>query len=456
MALWQDYLTKHRSRFITELCDFVRIPSISADPAHKDDVVAAAGWVASRLRAAGAENVSVMPTGGHPCVYGDWLHAGVSQPTILIYGHFDVQPAVPLELWTTPPFDPDVRDEKVFGRGVSDDKGGMLIPILSFEAMMKTDGKLPVNIKFIFEGQEEIGSPNMPDFVAENRTLLAADMIFSSDGLQWTADEPNIVVGLKGLSSMELKVTGAKSDLHSGLHGGAVANPLLALSQILAGLKNAEGDILVEGFYKGVQELTDEDRAEIASVPYNEANYMAELGVDALHGEPGYSTRERAWARPTMDVNGIWGGYQGEGSKTVLPNEARAKITCRLVDGQEPQEVFEAIVSHAKKICPAGVKFSAERLVGSGTPFRVPRNHNASEMVRQVLEEVYGMAPYVTRLGGSIPIISTFLQEIGVHTTMFGFSIGDENLHAPNEFFRLRNFDRGQKAYCRLLEKLAV
>ena len=456
MALWQDYLTKHRSRFITELCDFVRIPSISADPTHKDDVVAAAGWVASRLRAAGAENVSVMPTGGHPCVYGDWLHAGVSQPTILIYGHFDVQPAVPLELWTTPPFDPDIRDEKVFGRGASDDKGGMLIPILSFEAMMKTDGKLPVNIKFIFEGQEEIGSPNMPDFVAENRTLLAADMIFSSDGLQWTADEPNIVVGLKGLSSMELKVTGAKSDLHSGLHGGAVANPLLALSQILAGLKNAEGDILVEGFYKGVQELTDEDRAEIASVPYNEANYMTELGVDALHGEPGYSTRERAWARPTMDVNGIWGGYQGEGSKTVLPNEARAKITCRLVDGQEPQEVFEAIVSHAKKICPAGVKFSAERLVGSGTPFRVPRNHNASEMVRQVLEEVYGMAPYVTRLGGSIPIISTFLQEIGVHTTMFGFSIGDENLHAPNEFFRLRNFDRGQKAYCRLLEKLAV
>ena len=456
MALWQDYLTKHRSRFITELCDFVRIPSISADPTHKDDVVAAAGWVASRLRAAGAENVSVMPTGGHPCVYGDWLHAGVSQPTILIYGHFDVQPAVPLELWTTPPFDPDIRDEKVFGRGASDDKGGMLIPILSFEAMMKTDGKLPVNIKFIFEGQEEIGSPNMPDFVAENRTLLAADMIFSSDGLQWTADEPNIVVGLKGLSSMELKVTGAKSDLHSGLHGGAVANPLLALSQILAGLKNAEGDILVEGFYKGVQELTDEDRAEIASVPYNEANYMTELGVDALHGEPGYSTRERAWARPTMDVNGIWGGYQGEGSKTVLPNEARAKITCRLVDGQEPQEVFEAIVAHAKKICPAGVKFSAERLVGSGTPFRVPRNHNASEMVRQVLEEVYGMAPYVTRLGGSIPIISTFLQEIGVHTTMFGFSIGDENLHAPNEFFRLRNFDRGQKAYCRLLEKLAV
>ena len=456
MALWQDYLTKHRSRFITELCDFVRIPSISADPTHKDDVVAAAGWVASRLRAAGAENISVMPTGGHPCVYGDWLHAGVSQPTILIYGHFDVQPAVPLELWTTPPFDPDIRDEKVFGRGASDDKGGMLIPILSFEAMMKTDGKLPVNIKFIFEGQEEIGSPNMPDFVAENRTLLAADMIFSSDGLQWTADEPNIVVGLKGLSSMELKVTGAKSDLHSGLHGGAVANPLLALSQILAGLKNAEGDILVEGFYKGVQELTDEDRAEIASVPYNEANYMAELGVDALHGEPGYSTRERAWARPTMDVNGIWGGYQGEGSKTVLPNEARAKITCRLVDGQEPKEVFEAIVTHAKKICPAGVKFSAERLVGSGTPFRVPRNHNASEMVRQVLEEVYGMAPYVTRLGGSIPIISTFLQEIGVHTTMFGFSIGDENLHAPNEFFRLRNFDRGQKAYCRLLEKLAV
>ena len=456
MTLWQDYLNKNRSRFIRELCDFIRIPSVSADPGHKDDVVAAAGWVASRLKVAGAENVSIMPTGGHPCVYGDWLHAGASQPTILIYGHFDVQPAVPFELWTTPPFDPNIRDDRIFGRGASDDKGGMLIPILSFEALMKTDGKLPVNIKFIFEGQEEIGSPNMPDFVAENRTLLAADMIFSSDGLQWTADEPNIVVGLKGLSSMELRVTGAKSDLHSGLHGGTVANPLLALSQILAGLKNAEGEILVEGFYDGVHELTDEDRAEIASVPYNEANYMTEIGVDALHGEPGYSARERAWARPTMDVNGIWGGYQGEGSKTVLPNEARAKITCRLVGDQDPKQIFEAIVAHAKKICPIGVKFSAERLVGSGTPFRVPRNHNASEMARQVLEEVYGMAPYVTRLGGSIPIISTFLQEIGVHTTMFGFSIGDENLHAPNEFFRLRNFDRGQKAYCQLLEKLAV
>jgi len=456
MALWQDYLNKNRSRFINELCDFIRIPSVSADPAHKADVVAAAGWVASRLKVAGAQNVSVMPTGGHPGVYGDWLYAGESQPTVLIYGHFDVQPAVPFELWTTPPFDPDIRDEKIFGRGASDDKGGMLIPILSFESMMKTNGKLPVNVKFIFEGQEEIGSPNMPEFVAKNRNLLSADMIFSSDGLQWTADEPNIVVGLKGLSSMELKVTGAKGDLHSGLHGGAVANPLLALSQILAGLKNTDGKILVDGFYNGVHDLTDEEREEIASVPYDEANYMTELGVEELHGEPGYSTRERAWARPTMDVNGIWGGYQGEGSKTVLPNEARAKITCRLVGDQDPEQIFESIVAHAKKICPKGVKFSGERLVGSGTPFRVPKNHNSSEVARQVLEEVYEMPPYITRLGGSIPIISTFLQELGVHTTMFGFSIGDENLHAPDEFFRLSNFDRGQTAYCRLFERLAV
>jgi acetylornithine deacetylase/succinyl-diaminopimelate desuccinylase-like protein len=456
MALWQDYLNTHRSRFIHELCDFIRIPSVSADPAHSDDVTSAAEWVASRLRTAGAENVSVMSTGGHPCVYADWLNAGISQPTVLIYGHFDVQPAVPFELWTTPPFDPDIRDDKIFGRGASDDKGGMLIPILSCESMMKTNGKLPVNVKFIFEGQEEIGSPNMPEFVAKNRNLLSADMIFSSDGLQWTADEPNIVVGLKGLSSMELKVTGAKGDLHSGLHGGAVANPLLALSQILAGLKNTDGKILVDGFYNGVHELTDEEREEIASVPYDEANYMTELGVEELHGEPGYSSRERAWARPTIDVNGIWGGYQGEGSKTVLPNEARAKITCRLVGDQDPEQIFESIVAHAKKICPKGVKFSGERLVGSGTPFRVPKNHNSSEVARQILEEVYEMPPYITRLGGSIPIISTFLQELGVHTTMFGFSIGDENLHAPDEFFRLRNFDRGQTAYCRLFERLAV
>ena len=456
MKTWQVYLEKHQSRFISELCDFISIPSVSADPTHADHVLEAANWVSTRLKEAGAENVSVMPTGGHPCVYGDWLHANNKQPTILIYGHFDVQPAVPYDLWTTPPFEPDIRDGKIFGRGASDDKGGMLIPILSFESIMQAQGRFPINVKFIFEGQEEIGSPNMPEFVAKNRNLLAADMIFSSDGLQWTEDEPNIVVGLKGLSSMELKVTGAKADLHSGLHGGAVANPLLALSQILAGLKNTDGKILVDGFYNGVRDLAKKDREEIAAVPYDEKKYMRELGVEALHGEPGYTTRERAWARPTMDINGIWGGYQGKGSKTVLPNEARAKITCRLVDDQDPQEIFEAIAKYAQKICPPGVNFSAEQLLGSGTPFKVPRNHNSSEVARQVLEEVYKMAPYVTRLGGSIPIISTFLKELGVHTTMFGFSIGDENLHAPNEFFRLKNLNRGLKAYCHLYERLSV
>lgn len=456
MTNWKNYLKKNQTRFINELCEFIRIPSVSADPNHADDVLSAASWVAARLECAGVENVSVMPTAGHPCVYGDWQHADENQPTILIYGHFDVQPADPVDLWTTPPFDPHIRDRKIFGRGASDDKGGMLIPILAFEALMKAKSRLPINVKFIFEGQEEIGSPDMPEFVAQNRTLLAADMIFSSDGLQWTADEPNIVVGLKGLSSMEIKVTGAKADLHSGLHGGAVANPLLALSQILAGLKNAEGEILVEGFYDNVRDLTDEDRAEIAEVPYDETTYLAEIGVTALHGEPGYSARERMWARPTLDVNGIWGGYQGEGSKTVLPNEARAKITCRLVDDQDPEKIFEVIVAHCKKICPKGVEFSAHQLAGSGKPFRVPRNHNASEVARQVLEEIYGSPLYITRLGGSIPIISTFLEEIGVHTTMFGFSIGDENLHAPDEFFRLRNFYRGQKAYCLLFERLKV
>ncbi|MDA9929658.1 dipeptidase [Alphaproteobacteria bacterium] len=456
MTDWQFYLTENRSRFIDELCDFIRIPSVSADPAHAGDVARAGEWVAMRLRAAGAQNVAVLPTAGHPCVYGDWLHAGDEQPTVLIYGHFDVQPALPYDLWTTPPFEPDIRDDSIFARGASDDKGGMLIPILAFEALMKTKGNAPVNVKFIFEGQEEIGSPDMPEFVAKHADLLSADMIFSADGLQWTADEPNIVVGLKGLSSMEITVEGARSDLHSGLHGGAVANPLLALAQILAGLKDSAGNILVDGFYEGVHELSDAERDEIARVPYDEEAYLAEVGVEALHGEPGYTPRERAWARPTLDVNGIWGGYQGAGTKTVLPREASAKITCRLVGDQDPQRVFEAISAHAEKICPEGVRVSLGRLAGSGTPFVMPRNHNASEIARQVLEEIYDMPPYVTRLGGSIPVMSTFLKELGVHTTMFGFSIGDENLHAPDEFFRLRNFDRGQTAYCRLLERLAT
>lgn len=454
MATWSDYLNSNQNRFVQDLLEFVRIPSVSASSDYAADVQTAGEWVAARLTKSGAQNVQVMPTGGHPVVYGDWLHAGPDKPTVLIYGHFDVQPAEPFELWDTPPFEPSIRDGRVYGRGASDDKGGMLIPILAFEALMHATGGAPVNVKFFFEGQEEIGSPELPEFIAKHRDMLTCDMIFSSDGLQWTADEPNLVVGLKGLVGLEIKVTGPKSDQHSGLHGGAIANPLMALSQIVASLKGPDGRILVDGFYDDVIEMTEDDRAEIARVPYDEDAYVAELGVPALFGEAGFSTRERLWARPTLDVNGIWGGYQGLGTKTVHPAQASAKITCRLVANQIPDRVFEQIKRHIQANTPVGVTASVERLPGNADPFLMPRSHNASQVAHEVLKEVYGKTPYVTRVGGSIPVMTILLNELGIHATMFGFSIDDENLHAPNEFFRLKNFERGQVAYCRLLEKL--
>ena len=456
MTDWMDFLNTHQNRFESELLDFVRIPSVSASSEYSQDVENAAAWVSKKLKEVGVENVLTMPTGGHPVVYGDWLHAGKSKPTVLIYGHFDVQPAEPFNLWDTPPFEPEIRDGKVYGRGASDDKGGMLIPILSFEALMKTTEKLPVNVKFLFEGQEEIGSPQLPKFMAEHRNKFACDMIFSSDGLQWTEDEPNIVMGLKGLLGVEIKVTGPKGDQHSGLHGGAIANPLMALSQLVSSMKSQNGKILIEGFYDDVAELTEEDRAEISKVPYDEDEYINELGVPELFGEIGFSTRERLWARPTLDVNGIWGGYQGLGSKTVHPSEASVKITCRLVANQKPEKIFNLIKQHVENNTPTGTRSTVEKLAGDADPFLMPKSHNASKVVKDILADVYGKEPYETRLGGSIPIMTIMLNELGVHGTMFGFSLGDENLHAPNEFFRLKNFKRGQIAYCKLFESLGL
>ena len=456
MTDWQKFLESNQERFEHELLDFVSIPSVSASSEYVEDVERAARWVSNRLEKAGAENTVIMPTGGHPVVYGDWLHAGKSKPTILIYGHFDVQPAEPFDLWDTPPFKPEIRNGKVYGRGASDDKGGMLIPIISFEAIKKTKGELPVNVKFLFEGQEEIGSPELPDFIAKYRKKFSCDMIFSADGLQWTEDEPNIVLGLKGLLGVEIKLTGPKVDQHSGLHGGAIANPLMALSQLVGSMKDQDGKILIDNFYDDVVELTLEDKDEISKVPYDEAAYIAELGVPELFGEAGYSTRERLWARPTLDINGIWGGYQGLGSKTVHPSEASVKITCRLVANQKPEKIFNLITKHVENHTPLGTTSSIQKLAGDGDPFLMPKSHNASKVAKDILAEVYQKEPYETRLGGSIPIMTIFLNELGVHGTMFGFSLGDENLHAPNEFFRLKNFKRGQIAYCKLLETLGA
>ena len=445
----------NKDRFIHELADFISIPSISAMPKHIRDVINAAEWVKNRLISAGAEGVSVMKTGGHPAVYGEWLKAGPDKPTVLIYGHYDVQPVDPLSLWETDPFKPKIRDGLIFGRGASDDKGSMLTPIIAFEAILNTQEIFPINVKFLFEGQEEIASPQMSKFVAQNKKKLACDMIFSADGGQWSETEACIVVALKGILGFEIEVRGPKSDQHSGLRGAAIANPIMALAQLISSMKSRDGKIAIQGFYDNVIELSASDRNEIAKLPFKEKDFLQAVGVDELFGEDGFSTLERIGARPTLDLNGVYGGYQGDGVKTVLPSSASAKITCRLVAEQDPKKVFEQVKKHVAAHTPPGVKVRID-LSEFGDPFQIPENHLATAVAREVLAEVYGKEPYVDRIGGSIPILPIFLRELGVHTTLFAFGLEDENMHAPNEFFRLTSFYKGQVSYCKLFNKLGT
>ncbi len=452
MSDWQSYLEQRRADALAELLDFLRIPSISSLPEHAADVAAAAAWTADRMRRAGIEHVQIMPTGGHPIVYGDWLHAA-GKPTLLIYGHFDTQPADPLELWTNPPFEPVVRDGRVYARGAGDDKGNMLIPILVAEAFLKTRGSLPVNLKFFFEGQEEIGSPQLGAFVAEHKALLACDLAVSADGAQHGEDQPSLLVGLKGLVALQIDVQGPATDLHSGVYGGAIQNPIHALVRLLDSMRAPDGRITVAGFYDDVVPLSAEDRARIAAVPFDEAAYLAHLGVDAAFGEPGYTTLERAWARPTLEVNGIWGGFQGEGVKTVLPSQAHAKITCRLVANQTPDRIYEVLAAHVTAHKPAGVRVTVTRLPGSADPYLMPAEHPANQVAAAVLTELYGVPPVFVRMGGSVPVIPLFLRELGVYTLSFAFALEDEKHHAPDEFFRLASFERGQRGYGLLWER---
>ncbi|HEV8540304.1 MAG TPA: dipeptidase [Nitrospiraceae bacterium] len=452
--MWRVYLEERREQSLNELLEFLRIPSISTLPKHAADVQRAAQWVADRLEAAGMEGARVLPTGGHPVVYAQWLRAP-GKPTILIYGHFDTQPVDPLDLWTHPPFEPHIEGGRVYARGASDDKGNMLISILATEAVCKTEGGLPVNLKFFFEGQEEIGSPQLPTFVERNHDLLACDLVVSADSLQWGEEQPALLVGFKGLAAVQIDVRGPTSDLHSGVYGGTVQNPIHALVRILDSMRSPDGKIQVEGFYDDVVPLSDEDRARIAAIPFDEQAYKTQLGVDALFGEPGYTTYERAWARPTLDLNGIWGGFQGEGIKTVLPAETHAKITCRLVPNQEPQRIIDLLTAQVQTRTPPGVHVTVTPLPGTARPYMMPADHPANRIAHAALNEIYGKDPYYIRVGGSLPVVELFLRHLGVYTLCFGFASLDEQFHAPNEFFRLKNFERGQRAYCLLLHRLA-
>jgi acetylornithine deacetylase/succinyl-diaminopimelate desuccinylase-like protein len=453
MPSWSSYLDEQQPQFVEQLLDFLRIPSVSAISTHSGDVQRAAEWVAARASAAGMENVQILPTGGHPVVYADWLHAP-GKPTVMIYGHFDTQPAFMEDGWSHPPFEPHLENGRVYARGASDDKGNMLVPILAIEALLKTSGALPVNVKFFLEGQEEIGSPQIEPFVAAHKELLTCDLVLSADGGQWSETQPELLVGLRGGCGIQIDVQGATTDLHSGLYGGVIQNPIHALVMLLDSMRSKDGKVLVEGFYDDVVELTPEDRAKIAAVPFDGEEILENLQIPDLFGEPGFSPVERNWARPTLEINGIWGGFQGEGVKTVLPNAAHAKITCRLVANQDPPTIVKLLTQHVEKHAPRGVKVSVKAEGFGAYPYLMPAEHPQNQLVREVLVELYGKEPYYVRSGGSIPVCSLFLRHLGAYTISFGFGIKDEGAHAPDEFYRLSSFAFGQKAYCKLLERL--
>lgn len=448
-----EFLQSNRQRSMDELIELLRIPSISTSPDNVDDVQAAAQWVAERLRRAGMENVQQFPTGPHSCVYGDWLHAA-GKPTVLIYGHFDVQPPDPLDLWDSPPFEPVVKDGRIYARGATDMKANLMLCLLAAEALLSTNSALPVNVKFLFEGQEEIGSRDLGPFIAANHDLLACDLVLTPDSIQWSADQGVIFTGTKGMCGLQIDLETAGMDMHSGLYGGAVSNALHELVKLLGTLRDEAGTILVEGFYDKVVPLSAKEREEIARIPFDADGYKKAIGVHALVGEPGYSTYERAWARPTLDVNGMWGGYQGDGVKTVIPAKAHAKITCRLVPGQEPEDILDLLEAHIKRHSPEAASVTVTRHAASARAYQVPPDHPSVVAVAAVLAEHYGKPPYFARIGGSLPITDLFLRELNAYTVMLGFGLDDERAHSPNESFRIANYERGQIGYATLLERL--
>jgi len=447
------HLRNDRDRVLARLVEFASIPSVSTDPAHAADVERAARWVADEVAAAGPFTVRLMPTGGNPVVSAEWLGAS-GKPTVLVYGHYDVQPPDPLEKWRTPPWTPTVRDGRLYARGVSDDKGPMLIPIAVARAFFAAAGGPPVNLKLLFEGEEEIGSRHLEAFVREHRELLAADLVVSADGAMWRIDEPSLTVASRGLCGIELTVAGAAKDLHSGRHGGGVANPLHAMAQLVASLHDPEGRVAVAGFYDQVRELSPDERAALAALPYDEAAYLTQVGAPGPFGEPGYTTLERQWTRPTLEVNGMWGGYQGPGQKTVIPTEAHAKITCRLVPDQDPETVLALVRRHVEARVPPGTRLSLT-VSDHGSPAgSIATNHPALASAAAALEATYGVRPLIVRMGGTVPISALFERHLGLPTVFFSFSTADEDYHAPNEFFRLQRLKDGTRAWARYWQEL--
>jgi len=447
------YLEAHRADFEEQLKALIRIPSISAQPDHDRDTRRAAIMIRDDLAAMGFAS-ELIETKRHAIVYAEWLGAP-GMPTVLIYGHYDVQPPEPLEPWLSPPFEPTVRDGNLYARGATDDKGQMFTHIKAAEAWLKTSKSLPINVKFVIEGEEEVGGASLEAYVAEQTKRLACDYAVISDSSQFAPGQPAITYGLKGLAYFEISVQGANRDLHSGSYGGAVANPLNALATILASIKGPDGKIRIAGFYDDVRPLADWERAEFATLPFSEAEFQADLGVPALDGEAGYTTLERKWARPTCDVNGIFGGYAGPGPKTVLPCKAGAKLSFRLVPNQEPKTVERQFRDHVAKVCPTGV--TSEIVTHHGAPaVLVNIDTPGVRAAVRAVEAAFGTKPVFIREGGSIPIVGLIKQKLGVDTLLLGWGQNDDNLHGPNEKFCVADFHRGIKASAHLLEELAT
>ncbi|MDW7691296.1 dipeptidase [Flammeovirgaceae bacterium SG7u.111] len=436
----QQYIEENKQRFIAELFDLLRIPSVSTNKAYAGDVKKAAEFLKEKLEAAGAEKVELCETPGHPIVYGEKIF-DPSLPTVLVYGHYDVQPADPLELWTSPPFEPEIRDEKIYARGACDDKGQMYLHVKAFETMMQTNS-LACNVKFMLEGEEEIGSSHLEEFVVANKEKIAADVILISDTGMIANDIPSISVGLRGLSYMEVEVTGPNRDLHSGLYGGAVANPINILAEMIASLKGENEHVTIPGFYDKVEELSQELRDEMGKAPFDVEDFKKEIGIPDVFGEKGYSTRERISIRPTLDVNGIWGGYMGEGAKTVIGAKAYAKISMRLVPHQVSDEITELFTKHFKSIAPPSVSVKVTAHHG-GEPVVISTESVAYQAASKAYEDTFGKKPIPQRDGGSIPIVAMFKKQLGLDSMMMGFGLSSDAIHSPNEHFGLFNYFKG-------------
>jgi len=450
----QEYSQQHADRFQEDLFELLRIPSLSGDPGHADDVTRAAEWLAEHLQSLGIENARVMPTAGLPVVYGEWLGAGDDKPTVLVYGHYDVVPAEIEDGWDAPPFEPVVKDGKIFARGATDNKGQLFIHIKALESYLRTSGKAPVNLKFLIEGEEEIASPNLTPFIKEHQDLLKADLCVISDTSMRAIEEPAITHSLRGMTYIEIEVEGPKEDLHSGLWGGAAHNPALALVEIIGKLYNTDNTIAVPGFYDDVVPLTDAEREMIAKTDLSEDQYKATTGVPAIWGDENYTIRERLSARPTLDINGFWSGWTGPGPKTIIPQKAGAKLSSRLVGNQDPEKIFSLMKDYIESITPETVNVKIE-LLTTGLPALIPFDIPVMQAAVRAYEKGWGHSPVFTRGGGSIPVVADIANVLDIPVVMMGYGLDSDGLHSPNEHYRIEMFQRGIKTAIIYLDELA-